>query len=199
MTTIWSFSDRVVHLAPAAVAFFYFAHPISWPKRNVNAASLLMLPTHPLVLEALTLSSRRRRRTDPHSMTAFREERQDFATKIILRTGPMKLLRRQFLHVAASAGALLAISHVVWAQTYPARPIRLVVPFAPGGAFDTIARPWAEKMRTTLGTVVTENQGGGGGSLGAATVAHAPPDGYTILLGGSSGGSVIGDLTDPRH
>src|SRR4029077_8254942 len=69
---------------------------------------------------------------------------------------------------------------------YPERPIRLVVPFPPGGGFDAVARPWAEKMKTLLGTVVVENQGGGGSSLGASTVARAPPDGYTILLGGSS-------------
>jgi tripartite-type tricarboxylate transporter receptor subunit TctC len=88
--------------------------------------------------------------------------------------------------LAAGAAALPAISPVAIAQTYPARPIRLLVPFAPGGGFDTIARPWADKMRTVLGTVVIENQGGGGGSLGAAAVAHARPDGYTILLGGST-------------
>jgi hypothetical protein len=83
LATMWSFfgSTRFIHLAPAAAAVFYFAHPISWPNRNVNAASLLMLPTHLLVLEALTLSSRHRRRTDPHSMTAFREERQDMAAE----------------------------------------------------------------------------------------------------------------------
>jgi tripartite-type tricarboxylate transporter receptor subunit TctC len=69
---------------------------------------------------------------------------------------------------------------------YPDRPIRLVVPFPPGGGYDAVGRPWAEKMRAALGTVVVENQGGGGSSLGAAAVARARPDGYTILLGGSS-------------
>ncbi len=98
----------------------------------------------------------------------------------------IKLRRRTFLHLATRAAALSAAPHIVWGQTYPERPIRLLIPFAPGGAFDIIARPWADKMRTVLGTVVIENQGGGGGSLAATAVAHSRPDGYTILLGGSS-------------
>jgi tripartite-type tricarboxylate transporter receptor subunit TctC len=69
---------------------------------------------------------------------------------------------------------------------YPDRPIRLVVPFPPGGGYDAVGRPWAERIKPLLGTVVVENQGGGGSSLGAAAVARARPDGYTILLGGSS-------------
>src|SRR5881398_1268678 len=69
---------------------------------------------------------------------------------------------------------------------YPERPIRLVIPFPPGGGYDAVGRPWAEKMKPVLGTVVVENQGGGGSSLGAAAVARARADGYTILLGGSS-------------
>jgi tripartite-type tricarboxylate transporter receptor subunit TctC len=93
--------------------------------------------------------------------------------------------RRQFLHLAAGAAALSAASRV-WARTYPARPIRLLIPVAPGGALDIVARSWADRMRTVLGAVVIENHPGGGGSLGAAAVAHARPDGYTILLGGSS-------------
>jgi tripartite-type tricarboxylate transporter receptor subunit TctC len=64
--------------------------------------------------------------------------------------------------------------------------VRLLVPFPPGGAFDTIGRPWADKMKAVFGTVIVENQGGAAGSLAAATVAHARPDGYTILLGASS-------------
>ena len=69
---------------------------------------------------------------------------------------------------------------------YPDRPIRLVVPFPPGGGYDAVGRPWAERIKPLLGTVVIENQGGGGSSLGAAAVARARPDGCTILLGGSS-------------
>src|SRR6266403_947482 len=96
----------------------------------------------------------------------------------------MKFSRRTLLHLAVGGAALPAISRAV-AQTYPTRPIRLVVPFAPGGAFDAIGRPWADKMKPLLGTVVVENIGGGGSSLGAAAVARARPDGYTILLGGT--------------
>ena len=97
----------------------------------------------------------------------------------------MKLPRRRFLHLAAGAAALLAVSRIARAQAYPTRPIRLVIPFPPGGAFDAVGRPWAEKMKPLLGTVVVENIGGGGASIGAAAVAHAQPDGYTILLGGT--------------
>jgi tripartite-type tricarboxylate transporter receptor subunit TctC len=60
-----------------------------------------------------------------------------------------------------------------------------VIPFPPGGAYDAVGRPWADRVKPLLGTVVVENQGGAGGSVGAAAVAHARPDGYTILLGGT--------------
>jgi tripartite-type tricarboxylate transporter receptor subunit TctC len=83
-----------------------------------------------------------------------------------------------------AAAAIPAVSRKAGAQ-YPARPIRLVVPFAPGGAFDIVARPWADKMKPLLGSVIVENIGGGGGSLGAAAVAHSPPDGHRLLLGGT--------------
>jgi tripartite-type tricarboxylate transporter receptor subunit TctC len=97
----------------------------------------------------------------------------------------MKHPRRRFLCLAAGAAALAAISPIARAQTYPTRPIRLVIPFPPGGAFDAVGRPLADKMKPLLGTVVIENIGGGGASLGAAAVARARPDGYTILLGGT--------------
>jgi len=94
----------------------------------------------------------------------------------------MNLPRRRFLHLVAGAAALLAIPRIARAQAYPTRPIRLVIPFPPGGAFDAVGRPWAEKMKPLLGTVVVDNIGGGGGSIGAAAVARAQPDGYAILL-----------------
>jgi tripartite-type tricarboxylate transporter receptor subunit TctC len=97
----------------------------------------------------------------------------------------MRFSRRTVLRLAAASAVLPAMSRAAVAQNYPARPIRLVVPFAPGGAFDAIGRPWAERMKPLLGTVVVENIGGGGSSLGAAAVARASPDGYTILLGGT--------------
>jgi tripartite-type tricarboxylate transporter receptor subunit TctC len=97
----------------------------------------------------------------------------------------MKLPRRDFLRLAVGAAAVPAISRTSSGQNYPSRPIRLVVPFPPGGAFDTLGRPLADKIKPLLGTMVIENIGGGGSSLGASAVAHAPPDGYTLLLGGT--------------
>jgi tripartite-type tricarboxylate transporter receptor subunit TctC len=97
----------------------------------------------------------------------------------------MNTTRRKFLNLAMGAAALSRTCRVALAEAYPTRPIRLVVPFPPGGAFDAVGRPWADKMKALLGTVVVENIGGAGSSLGAAAVARANPDGYTLLLGGS--------------
>jgi tripartite-type tricarboxylate transporter receptor subunit TctC len=72
------------------------------------------------------------------------------------------------------------------ARAYPDRPVKLVVPFSPGGATDVAGRLWAQMMKPTLGTVVTENRGGGGGVTGAAEVARAQPDGHTFLFGNTS-------------
>jgi tripartite-type tricarboxylate transporter receptor subunit TctC len=88
------------------------------------------------------------------------------------------------LGVAALCG-LAAGRHARAQARYPQRPIRLIVPFVPGGINDTVARLWADRVKATLGTVVIENQGGAGGAVGAAAVARAQPDGYTILLGGA--------------
>jgi tripartite-type tricarboxylate transporter receptor subunit TctC len=98
----------------------------------------------------------------------------------------MKLPRRSFLRLVAGAAVLPTVSRTSWAQAYPTRPVRLVVPFPPGGGYDAVGRPWADKIKPLLGTVVVENIGGGGSSLGAAVAARARPDGYTLLLGGSS-------------
>ena len=97
----------------------------------------------------------------------------------------MKMSRRKFLHWTAGAAAVPAVTRIARAQNFPARPIRLVIPFPPGGAYDLVGRPLADKLKAHLGTVVIENIGGGGASLGAAAVVRAPADGYTILLGGT--------------
>jgi tripartite-type tricarboxylate transporter receptor subunit TctC len=97
----------------------------------------------------------------------------------------MQLRRRLILQLAFGAAALSAAPRIAHAQGYPTRPIRLVIPFPPGGAFDAVGRPWADHVRALLGVVVVENIGGGGASIGAATVAHAKADGYTLLLGGT--------------
>src|SRR5262245_4308012 len=96
----------------------------------------------------------------------------------------MKLPRRNFLHLAAGAAALPAISRFAWAQAYPTRPITMIVPFAPGGLTDVIGRILAEGMRTSLGQpVIIENVGGANGSIGTGRVARAAPDGYTLVVG----------------
>ena len=96
----------------------------------------------------------------------------------------MKFPRRKFLHLAACAAALPAVSRIARAQGYPSRPITLVVPFAPGGLADVIGRIVAEGMRPSLGqTVIIENVGGAGGNIGTGRVARAAPDGYTLVLG----------------
>ncbi|HEY2530187.1 MAG TPA: tripartite tricarboxylate transporter substrate binding protein [Xanthobacteraceae bacterium] len=96
--------------------------------------------------------------------------------------------RRGFLALGlvALAARAAALTAARAQSNYPERPIRLIIPFPPGGGFDAIGRPWADRIKPLLGTIVVENLGGGGSSLGAATVAHARPDGYTLLLGGSS-------------
>src|SRR6516165_10514273 len=96
----------------------------------------------------------------------------------------MKLPRRRFLHLAAGAAALPAMSRMARAQAYPSRPITMIVPFAPGGGSDVIGRIIAEPMRTSLGQpVIIENVVGAAGSLGTGRVARAAPDGYTVDLG----------------
>jgi tripartite-type tricarboxylate transporter receptor subunit TctC len=94
----------------------------------------------------------------------------------------MRLHRRQFLHVAAGIGALPAVSHVANAQTYPSRPVRLIVGFTPGAASDIIARVFAKGAGRILGQeVVVENKPGAGSSIAAEYVARANKDGYTLF------------------
>ena len=96
----------------------------------------------------------------------------------------MKLPRRQFLHLAAGAAALPAVSRVAKAQAFPTRPITIVVPFPAGGALDVLGRVLEERMRSSLGqTIVIENIAGANGSLSVGRVARAAPDGHTIVIG----------------
>jgi tripartite-type tricarboxylate transporter receptor subunit TctC len=95
----------------------------------------------------------------------------------------MKLPRRKFLHLAAGAAAPAA-SRFAWAQTYPSRPITVIVPFPAGGPVDTLGRFMSERMRASLGQpVIIENVSGAAGSLGVGRVARAAPDGYTLVIG----------------
>ena len=96
----------------------------------------------------------------------------------------MKLPRRRFLQLAAGTAALPALSRFARAQTYPSRPITMVVGYGVGGPSDTIARIVAERMKPALGQpIVIENITGAAGSIGVGRVARAAPDGYTIGLG----------------
>jgi tripartite-type tricarboxylate transporter receptor subunit TctC len=99
----------------------------------------------------------------------------------------MKLPRRQFLHLAAGAAALPAVSWIAWAQTYPTRPVHLIAGFPPGGVVDVFARLIGQWLSERLGQVfVIENRAGAGGNLAAEAVVKAPPDGYTLLMIGSN-------------
>jgi tripartite-type tricarboxylate transporter receptor subunit TctC len=94
----------------------------------------------------------------------------------------MKLRRRQVLHFIAGAAALAA-PRVAWAQTYPARPVRILVGFAPGGPADTIARLTGQRLSERLGQqFIVENRTGAGTNIATEAVVNSPPDGYTLLL-----------------
>ena len=95
----------------------------------------------------------------------------------------MKLLRRQFLNLAAGAVALPAISRFAWTQAYPTRPVHMIVGFPAGNASDIIARLIAQSLSERLGQqFVVENRPGAGSTIGTEVVVRAQPDGYTLLM-----------------
>ena len=100
--------------------------------------------------------------------------------------------RRDVIKLGLCSAAMLPTS----ALGFPDRPIRLIVPFSPGGATDVVGRIWAERMKPKFGTVVTENKGGGGGVIGAAEVARARPNGETLLFGNTSTQVIIPAISD---
>jgi tripartite-type tricarboxylate transporter receptor subunit TctC len=95
----------------------------------------------------------------------------------------MKLPRRQFLHMAAGAAALPAVSRFAWAQAYPTRPVRIVVGVAAGGTSDTLARLIGQWLSERLGQpFIIDNRPGGGSNIATEAVVRAPADGYTLLM-----------------
>jgi len=99
----------------------------------------------------------------------------------------MKLSRRSFSHITASTAGLSFISRFAWAESYPARPVRLIVGAVPGSAPDVIARLVAQRLSERLGQAfVVENRNGASGNLATEAVVRAQPDGYTLLLASAS-------------
>src|SRR5690348_1654997 len=94
--------------------------------------------------------------------------------------------RREFVGSTLISLAALGPLKASAQGRYPDRPIKMIVPFAPGGATDVVGRLWGEKMKPLLGTVVIENKASGGGAPGTTEVARAQPDGYTLLFGNTS-------------
>src|SRR5215471_6227181 len=99
----------------------------------------------------------------------------------------MKLPRRKFLHLAAGAAALPAVSRISWAQAYPTRPVHIIVGAPPGATVDISARLMGQRLSERLGRpFVIENRPGAGGNIGVEAAVRAPPDGYTLLLASSA-------------
>ena len=108
----------------------------------------------------------------------------------------MKLLRRNFLHLAAGAAALPAVSRFAFAQAYPSRPVRIIVGFAAGGAADITARLLGQWLSERLGqSFMIENRTGAGSNIAPEAVVHAAPDGYTLLLA-STGNAINATFYD---
>jgi tripartite-type tricarboxylate transporter receptor subunit TctC len=99
------------------------------------------------------------------------------------RVSTANLPRRRFLHLAAGAAALPGVSRIAEAQTYPTRPVRIIVGFTPGGGADTTARLMGQRLSERLGQpFIIENRAGAAGNIGTEAAVKAPADGYTLLL-----------------
>src|SRR5262245_46012560 len=95
----------------------------------------------------------------------------------------ISISRRCILHLGAATATLAVASPAVWAQAYPTRPIRFIVPFPAGGVADVTARLIGQSLSQTLGqSIVIENRPGASGTLGVDAAAKSPPDGYTLLF-----------------
>src|SRR6516165_5069468 len=139
-------------------------------------------------------SSRRRRRSAPFtrpkltsggrsSRPRISRENRSGSRLAFQGSNMMKLPRRYFLHLAACAAALPAVSRFAWAQAYPTRPVHLIEGFGAGGAPDIVARLIAQSLSERLGqSFVVENRGGASSSIATEAVVRASPDGYTLLL-----------------
>jgi tripartite-type tricarboxylate transporter receptor subunit TctC len=103
--------------------------------------------------------------------------------------------RRDFLRYGLASFAAGGLPLSAWAA-FPERPIKLIVPFSPGGATDVVGRLWAERMKAKFGTVVVENKGGGGGVIGATEVARSTSNGETLLFGNTSTQVIIPAIAD---
>ena len=140
------------------------------------------------------MSNSKRRKPEVETLAIVpesrRTQRRPVGTRLHrhpLRVKAIKLPRRQFLHLAAGAGALPAVSRIARAQTYPTRPVRIIVGFAAGGSADILARLMGQWLSDRLGQqFVIENRAGAGGNIGTEAVVRAPADGYTLLLAASN-------------
>jgi tripartite-type tricarboxylate transporter receptor subunit TctC len=137
----------------------------------------------------VTIKAKRKSKaeTKPIVSTARRTQRRSVGVAVLYghpsRVRATKLPRRQFLHLAAGAAALPVASSIARAQTYPTRPVRLIVPYIAGDLPDAMARIVAQNVSERLGQpIIIENRPGAGANIGTEYVAKSPPDGYTLLF-----------------
>lgn len=112
-----------------------------------------------------------------------------------LPVSPVARLTRLAAMIAAACGVIAALAGPVAAEKWPDRPVKIILPYAPGGATDAIGRPWAEKLTEAFGEqFVVENRGGASGMIGVEAAVKSPPDGYTFLLTPNSAIAIVPQL-----